>query len=372
MLNKLIVNAYKIAGFVILTCVLVGLASYVVTTGFYYASSSWLAPIIVSPSDKRVLELNAQLAQQQSLRDALGVQKAESLTKLRDAERVAAAEEQFQAGLRLSLKADLDDRRRTSATLAALRREYVAASAEIATANEDFAGLSRDRIKEMFQARLATRDDVLKGNMELASLANANLGLKERSVMLGEQVSAAERQADSLAFVEASLVPGVGYGPRVAFQSGDSAAAAPTREVLTAKREFELSVLAAQRAREQAEAIKQGVAAADVTLRRYDALLASIKESPYLKAVDHHLTIAFVPYTNDGHAQFGTAVYACKLNIVWCRRVGRVGARLEGEVVGHHPMQKVDLRGEMVRLDLDDADAAREPVLHLGRAPLFF
>lgn len=374
MLNKLIVSAYKIAGFFILSAILVGLGSYVVMTLFYYSSSSWVAPVIVSASDRRVLELNAQYAQQQSLRDTLSAQKAQMETKLRDAERVALAEEAFQTGVRASLKADLDDRRATLAKLGALRKDFATASAEIAAANHDFAGLSRGRIREMFDARLATTDDVLKGNMELASLANANLGLAERTVMLGEQVTLARRQADSLALVDALLRPnGTGYAPgtKVSFASGDSKAVAPTHEVLAFQREFELSVLAARRAKEDAGAIKEGIAAAEATLKRYDTLLQSIKDSPYLMAADHHLTIAFIPYANATNAKAGTPVFACKANIVWCRRVGRLGAPLDGEVTGSHPLQKIDLRGEMVRLELDDLEAAQDAVMHAGRAPFF-
>ncbi|MBX3187548.1 MAG: hypothetical protein KF819_11060 [Labilithrix sp.] len=358
MLNKLIVSAYKIAGFLILTGILVGLGSYVVMTIFYYVSSSWVAPVIVSPADKKILELNAQLAQQQSLRDTLRASKAEMETKLRDTERVVAAEQDFQKGLTASLEADLADRRRTTAKLSALRVEYAKTSDVIAAANTDFAGLSKERMKEMFDARLATRDDVVRGNMELASLANANLGLSERTVMLDEQITSAQRQADSLAFVVAP--------------SASKKRTVPTHDVLVFQREMQLSVLAMKRAEEQSAAIREAISAADATLHRYEMLLSAIKSSPYLLAVDQHVTIGFVPYTNNESVKVGMPVYACSGNIVWCRRVGSVGETLEGELSGSHPIQKIELRGQMVRLELADIRSAQEPVLHVGRKPFFF
>ncbi|MDB5219512.1 MAG: hypothetical protein JWO86_7439 [Myxococcaceae bacterium] len=372
MLNKLIVSSYKVAGFFILAAILAGLGSYVIMTLFYYGSSSWIAPLIVSPSDRRVLELSAQYAQEQSLRDTLSAQKSQMETKLRDAERIAQSEEAFQAGVRASLKADLEDRLATLSKLGSLRMGYVAASKEIAAANTDFAGLSRGRIKAMFEARLMTRDDVVKGNMELAGLANVSLGLGERGVMLDEQIIATRRQADSLVIINTLLGSNAGVrapGSKVTYESGTARGIAPTHEVLAFQREFEISVLAQKRAKEEGDSIKEAISAADATLKRYDALLSSIKESPYLKAADHHLTIAFVPYMNLANAKEGTPVYACKGNIVWCRRVGHVGARLEGEVTGTHPVQKIDLRGQMVRLELDDMHTAEDPVMHLGRAP---
>jgi hypothetical protein len=45
---------------------------------------------------------------------------------------------------------------------------------------------------------------------------------------------------------------------------------------------------------------------------------------------------------------------------------------LEGEVVATHPVQKIELRGVMVRMDLTDRRFAQDPVLHANRAPFFF
>ncbi|HEY8080337.1 MAG TPA: hypothetical protein VIF62_39675 [Labilithrix sp.] len=370
MLNKLIVNAYKIAGFIILSGILLGLASYVVLTIFYYGSTSWVAPVIVSPSDRRVLELNAQLAQQQSMRDALIAQRAEMTTKLHDAERVAQAESDFQDSLRATLAADLEDRKAAYGKLASLRRQVAGASAQIADANSDFAGMSKDRMKGMFDARLATKDEVVRANAELASLAGTNLELAQKQVTIEQQLWDVRRQADSLAVVGV-MIHG-GNPTKMAFAWGDAKPVVPTREVLAAQREFDLSVLQKKRANEETAAIRAGISAADATLVRYDALLAAIKETPYLKAVDHHLTVAFVPYANLDSAKPGTPVYSCAANIVWCTKVGVVGEVLEGEVTGQNPLQRVELRGAMVRLDVADMRSAREPVLHAGRKPLFF
>ncbi len=373
MFNKIIVSAYKIAGFGILTGILVGLASYVFITMFYFTSTSWLAPVIVSPSDARILELNEHLAQQQSLRDALSAQRAEMVTKLRDAERMVVAETGFQGALIATLRSDLRDRRATIAKLDALRRDYKSVAGEVAAANHDFAGLSKDQMKAMFDARIATKEEVVKGNMELANLASTNITLAERRVMLDEQVVSVQRQAESLATVEGLVAPGASrvFVP-AAFSFGGGSGIVPTHDVLLVQREYEVSILATKRAQEEGESIKQAIAAADSTLTRYDALLKSIEYSPYLRAIDQHMTIAFVPYTNLDSIKRGAPLYGCRANIVWCKRVGRVGVTLDGEVTGSHPLQKIDLRGVMVQLELDDIRSAQNVVVHSGRAPMFF
>jgi len=78
-----------------------------------------------------------------------------------------------------------------------------------------------------------------------------------------------------------------------------------------------------------------------------------------------------VPYDNIARARPGAPVYACRAHLVWCRKVGRIGAPLEGEVTGQDPLRRAELRGVMIGIELHEPHAAREAVLHLGRAPLF-
>jgi len=367
MLRRLIVAAYKLMGFVVLVVILVGLFSYVALTAFYYVSSSWVAPVIVAPSDRRVLELEAKLAEQETLRAQVQAQQLEMSLRLRDAQRVVAAEQEFRARLRASVAFDVQERRATIGSLLAMRRACDGASDEIISANQEFAGLSRSRIKELFGAHLTTRDELVRGNMELAALAGANLALVERRMMLDERLRAERRQLAAMTAVEQFLAapPGSLAAPE------PSGALAVTRELLAVQRDYVLSTLAEARARESAEALEQGLRTAAATLERYDALLASIKSAPYLRAVDRHLTIAFVPYENVAQARVGVPVYSCRAHVVWCRKVGVVGSPLEGEVTGQDPLRRAELRGVMVGIELEETRAAHEAVLHVGRAPLF-
>jgi hypothetical protein len=103
---------------------------------------------------------------------------------------------------------------------------------------------------------------------------------------------------------------------------------------------------------------------------RYETLIASLRASPYLKAIEKNLTVAFVPYENLPHAQQGTPLYACAARLFWCREVGVIGKLLEGEVSLKHPIRQYMLRGVMVELQLSDEPAAREDLLHLSRPPM--
>ena len=93
----------------------------------------------------------------------------------------------------------------------------------------------------------------------------------------------------------------------------------------------------------------------------------------YLRAVEDHASVAFVPYGNLSKVDKGTDVYACKVGMVFCYHVGEVLEVLPGEVQFKHPHRDKMLRGQMVemKLDEDDEDAAAGDVLYVGGKPLF-
>ena len=90
----------------------------------------------------------------------------------------------------------------------------------------------------------------------------------------------------------------------------------------------------------------------DGSIERYDHLLAAIKSSPYLKAIEGNLTVAFVPYANIDNISPGIAIYGCHLGLLWCSQVGSVSRVLDGEVNRKHPIRNVILRGAMVEVEL--------------------
>jgi hypothetical protein len=66
-----------------------------------------------------------------------------------------------------------------------------------------------------------------------------------------------------------------------------------------------------------------------------------------------------------------TRLYGCRSDLVLCRGVGRVKRYLPGEHRQNHPVYGKELRGQLVELELDDAEWAKAGVLHGHRPPLF-
>src|SRR5207237_1636731 len=90
------------------------------------------------------------------------------------------------------------------------------------------------------------------------------------------------------------------------------------------------------------------------SLERFDKIVATIENSPLLRAVAGKDDIAFVPYDNLDRAKPGAPLYACFVGPLFCKRVGRVTAVLPGEMSYKHPLHNNQLRGQPVQVQLTD------------------
>jgi hypothetical protein len=357
-LNKLVVSVYKIAGFGILTIILLGLVSYLSVNVYYFVSSSWVEPTVLSPTDERVLQLDALSAQQEAAKGNLMTKQLELQAELKTAHQVLDVELAFQDAFRDAMATDLSDRKTELARLRSLLSTYAASKWSILRANDAYAGMSRESLAEQYRAHVINQDEMLTGNYQLAQIAGANLGLDQKSVEISTQVAQLTREIESLRSAHAAAMTGGRTKGQVSY------------DVLHIKHEFDQSVLAASKARHDAEALESSIAMLGEIIVRHERLIDMISRSPYVMAADKNLTMAFVPYENKKSVTVGAPVYGCKVGLVWCSRVGEVAEIIDGEVLQKHPLHNKDLRGVMVRLSLQDPKWIEQPVLHVGGRPL--
>jgi hypothetical protein len=90
-----------------------------------------------------------------------------------------------------------------------------------------------------------------------------------------------------------------------------------------------------------------------------------------LRAVKNKVVLAFVPYQNLVNVKLGTKLYSCAWGLVFCSRVGRVTATIDGEVQNTHPHDDSIQRGTMVEVELTNPAAEGESVLFAGGKPLW-
>ncbi len=359
-LNALVVSAYKLVGFAALCAILCGLTGYLATNFFFLVSSSWVAPAILSPSDEHVMQLSAQYAQQSSLRDKLLADRYELVARRADALRTVTARRNFEDQFRRAIEAEFQAKSRQLQTLRGLEAGFRAGKPHILSSNREYSGISRRRLAALAQAHLIENDSLAAGHFQLSQIEHSNLFLAERETLLGNQREALDREVRALRQVLDSHLPEATTTPQML--GTDS---------LRLEEECTRTVLERQKAEDLAEALARSIEAADASLGRYEQVLRGIHDSPFMRAADHSLVVAAVPYENIRNAAPGTPLYLCRLGFVFCRKVGEVGALIDGEIQVKHPLHSRVLRGQMVEIAVQDRDAVVHSVL-FARKPLFF
>jgi len=336
--SRVVAGAYKVLGFGILAVIVTVLVSYVGSIAFYTVSSSWIAPAVVSPFDPKIVALRTQLATARNQRDKI-------VADMHDAERTIARENVFARDFARSITVERSNRWRASGKLRALASNALASRNQIRLANEDFARTSSEKLHLDYDRHLVDQRAMMGGTFQLAQISSELLSLSERQAGLERQASELAQQGRSLDHVLAHDQRALSY------------------DVLAIKRGLDASGL------ELARAIDTKVTLA-ASLVRQDAIISALESSSYLRALNDGAMVALVPYGNLAQTTPGTRLYACKLAMVWCRDIGSIIQVLPGEVAFKHPKRDTQMRGRLVELRLDDAEAGRNEVLFAARPPL--
>jgi hypothetical protein len=355
--NSLAVSAYKALGTCLLVLILLSFITYLGMQAFFLVSEGWVVPTVIAPTDPEILQLNSQIAQQAAARAQLMADRRDVQARLANAGRTITAEQEFQKRFQEALQGERAFRVQALQRLSSLRRQYEHAHGEIAESSRAFAGLERVRTQALHGARMLDQEAYLTSNHQLAQMAQSQLTLAEHAVELENRLEDLRREL--LGFDSVSAQEGRrSQHPRM------------TTAALLLEREYTRSLLEQARAENTRSALREDLQGLDDAVARYDKLLKTIRDSPYLRAFEGNLTVAFVPYDNMDDALPGTPLYACRAKLVWCHQVGVVGQAQEGEVSVKHPIRQHFVRGVMVELHLQDGHSVQEELLHLGQPPL--
>jgi len=137
------------------------------------------------------------------------------------------------------------------------------------------------------------------------------------------------------------------------------------------RRELEKARLEKENASGKRLPLGQRVESLSLRIKDQDAVVGRLAQSPYLKAIENKVTLAFVSNQNLKNVKLGSPLYGCVWGLVWCKKVGTVKAVLDGEVQDIHPHDESIQRGLMVEVDVTEWGAS-ETVLFAGSKPLWF
>ena len=356
LLNRCLVSAYKILGFAILTIVLFGVGAFLCIHSLYVIHRAWLVPAVISPTDPAVLDLRARIADESWKRHKVEGERVGIEAKLERARVVAQLENSFQLGFQSALAGDAVATRASLTTLGALNQERQNVAVELQRISRALEASSTDQLERDYAAKLIDKPRLLQGSYQLAQLAQARLDLRVREVELSERIRGITREVEMLDAVRSG---------------GGRSKNALGYEALVLQREHDRSSAEEIGAQGEARALEQSLVDVDRALVHYENLLATLRAAPLLRATEQQLNLAFMPYENQASMGEGTVVYGCRAAIVLCRAVGRVKQYLPGEHHRNHPVYGHELRGQLVELELEDPEWAKQSVLHGGRPPLF-
>lgn len=357
LMNRVLVSAYKILGFVILIIILLGISAYVGIHSLYVVHRAWLAPAVISPTDPAVLDLRARLADESWKRHKVDGERVVLQSKLERARLVAQLEQSFQQGFQSALAGDAVSNRASLTLLAALNQERQNIAVELRHVSRALEQSSSEQLEQDYAAKLIDKQKLLQGSYQLAQLAQTRLDLQEREVELGDRIRRLTRELDAM---DAARLGNTS-------QAGNRM----TYEGLLLRREHDRSFAEGVGAEGEVQALERSLADIDAALVHYDDLLETLRAAPLLRATEQQLNLAFVPYENQAGAREGMTLYGCRVAVLVCRPVGHIKQYLAGEHRQDHPVYGKELRGQLAELELDDAEWAKTSVLHAGRPPLF-
>lgn len=357
-LNSIIVSVYKTVGLGILVLILLGLLAYFTLQAFYLVNRSWLAPVILSPSHEKVVALNAQFVQQTQSRDLLDAQRLELEARLADADRIVSTQERFLAAYSVAVE---NERAATATELAEIEKlglEAETVQREVDSTRRAYVDLARKDLGELFSSRIIDKEVFIGRNFMLAQTAQSKLESAKGHHALRSEKERLQRRSRAIS---------------QAARRGPDQVSIPRHvvdyDVLVMEYQRAQALLELERARDSREAIRRGLEAIREAMTGYDRILDAIRNSPYLRALDSPVTIAFVPYENLKNCGKDVEVYGCHLGLLWCEKVGTVVGLLEGEVSVKHPRTNENLRGQMIELNLAGGPWSEKPVLHARRPP---
>ena len=152
---------------------------------------------------------------------------------------------------------------------------------------------------------------------------------------------------------------------------GTAADAPKTPDQWLVRREVEKAKLEKENMLGKRVPLGQRIDSLKLRIKDQDAVVGRLAQSPYLKAIENKVTLAFVANQNLKNLKIGTPLYGCAWGLVWCHKVGTVKAVLDGEVQDIHPHDESIQRGLMLEIDVSEWGAS-EAVLFAGSKPLWF
>jgi hypothetical protein len=331
---------YRIFAAVMLYSLLIVIGSYGFTMGFYSVSKSWVAPMSISPSNDKILQMVQSLTTTTATLNTLTTNNTGLMKSRTELVQRRGILEQLSAQLAGAL---VSERSKNAASTVQLTDLLVQKQSDISHTSDMMAEYERMKagIEHDLKMGLITQADAVQQETTLTQFKNSLTDSKVSQVMTEL-----------------------------------------TRQKLTDGGLTSVDMIQKQvELRSQITQIDLQVANGDDQIRNNNAQITVIKKAleltktnPYFQATNatRPLDFAFVPYDNQKAVEIGAKVYDCYLSMLVCREVGKVTATFQDEERATNPFYKTDMRGFLAQLDLNDHESSKSKTLFVNGKPLLF
>jgi hypothetical protein len=337
---KLVITLYRIFAITVLYLVLAGVFAYAWVMGFYAVNSSWAAPVILSAADEKSLDFRDKLVISQQTIEDLKVDTKKLDSGLQEMKKHRGALLELEPELKSAIAREEAHNLTTGPELATLDKQKLADNAKTQKVLSQLKEVESNINKDL-AAGLITQGDAATQIAALNQAQGAYTDNKIAELLLTDSV------LDKTSTGTASL--------NVLVKQAELRSEVAQLDIAINVAEKQL-----QEENRQVDRLRQAIATA--------------KQSPYYlnASGQQRLYFAFVPYDDQANAVAGAAIYDCYLNMILCRKVGTVKQIFPGEEQAIHPIFKTQIRGFLIQMNLDNAEAAKSKTVFLGSKPVLF
>ena len=350
---------YKKLAIIVLTALFLTFIAYGAMIVFFMGSTGWSMPFELSKGHKLVEKVERDLSsmnlRRNDIRQNLTIATVDKDSALRDTQ---------DGELQLVLS-----KRTIESEIVLQNEEHISIGTQITRYKQvikDFEKLNgknkfATNLKSAFKNRLITKKSLNSGTLALLETMHRIAALQNDISMKKLELHRVEGR---LIFLN-SLLREVDQPNITIISSPSSELAHLAREAIQAKNTISKSKLAV-------EAAEKRLARLNNSLELISTNIASLEVTPMARAIHSPVTVLFVPYSNAENVFEGQTLYRCAVTIVWCSKVGEVGAKVDGETTGVHPLFGKPLRGTFVEARFSNPKFVTEDLIHAGRPPLGF
>lgn len=336
-LRKSVLFLYRVCAIFLLYAVLAGVLAYVCIMGLFAVNTSWIAPVVLSPSDDKSLNLTEWLLTTQSTIENLTLDVKRQNASVAEMRKHRATLVALEPELEVAIRRESKHNVIAGHELAKLEQQKQEDNGRMRVVLSQLAEFGANTNKEL-AAGLITKKDAAA---QLASVNQAQIGYTDSqigAVLLGDNIlqkSTIDTKALDVLDKKAALQSQIA--------------------------QLDIAIASAER---QSQTESENI-------ERLKTAIVTMTQTPYyIVKSEGKSTFAFVPYDNKRAIAAGAPVYDCYLKVVGCRAVGRIKQVFTTEEHAAHPMFRTDMRGFLVQLDLENQESAKSKTLFVNRKPL--